>query len=321
MITALPAERRACGGWFRVLISDWKCLSVRSARFHARARHRFWFSKGEKKGAGGKTTRWLLLPWGYFSVAGSGPHRRGDVFGGHVGEGLAARSPDRRLGASRGVPGNPERDLELVCGGRKGAIRVSCVRARRLAKQRFGKGENRVRRESIGGARTSRGRRPGARPGAHAGARIDVLLVILEDEEIRGLVLCTGIVRARRVSTPLRASHRATHLLDRHPVRARDLRGRDGDSGRALERHHPLLGQEAVDLVEVRDHRHARRLRAPRVRAGVTNFVWFWRLLQCIREFEAVFPPVNSTFKPSIRIKAGVAVWATEDRDLKKNHP
>ena len=80
------------------------------------------------------------MPWGYFSVAGSGPHRRGDVFGGHVGEGLAARSPDRRLGASRGVPGNPERDLELVCGGRKGAIRVSCVRARRLAKQRFGKG-------------------------------------------------------------------------------------------------------------------------------------------------------------------------------------
>ena len=137
----MPAERRACVGWFRVLISDWKCLSVRSARFHARARHRFLVFKRRKKRRGrqNQKPRWLL-PWGYFSVAGSESHRRGDVFGGHVGEGLAARSPDRRLGASRGVPGNPERDLELVCGGRKGAIRVSCVRARRLAKQRFGKG-------------------------------------------------------------------------------------------------------------------------------------------------------------------------------------
>ena len=96
--------------------------------------------KRRKKRRGRQNQRWWLLPWGYFSVAGSESHRRGDVFGGHVGEGLAARSPDRRLGASRGVPGNPERDLELVCGGRKGAIRVSCVRARRLAKQRFGKG-------------------------------------------------------------------------------------------------------------------------------------------------------------------------------------
>ena len=60
------------------------------------------------------------------------------------------------------------------------------------------------------------------------------------------------------------------------------------------------------------------RLRAPRVRAGVTNFVWFWRLLQCIREFEAVFPPVNSTFKPSIRIKAGVPFACDRGRDLKK---
>ena len=119
----------------------------------------------------------------------------------------------------------------------------------------------------------------------------------------------------------MRASHRATHLLDRHPVRARDLRGRDGDSGRALERHHPLLGQEAVDLVEVRNHRHARRLQAPRVRAGVTNIVWFWRLLQCVREFEAVFPPVNSTFKPSIRIKAGVAVADNRGQRSQKNHP
>ena len=98
------------------------------------------FKRRKKRRGRQNQTSWLLLPWGYFSVAGSGPHRRGDVFGGHVGEGLAARSPDRRLGASRGVPWNPERDLELVCGGRKGAIRVSCVRARRLAKQRFGKG-------------------------------------------------------------------------------------------------------------------------------------------------------------------------------------
>ena len=57
-------------------------------------------------------------------------HRRGYVSGGHVGEGLAARSPDRRLGDPRGVPGNPERDLKLVCGGRMGAIRVSSSRAR-----------------------------------------------------------------------------------------------------------------------------------------------------------------------------------------------
>ena len=60
------------------------------------------------------------------------------------------------------------------------------------------------------------------------------------------------------------------------------------------------------------------RLRAPRVRAGVTNFVWFWRLLQCIREFEAVFPPVNSTFKPSIRIKAGVAVADIKEAEISK---
>jgi hypothetical protein len=82
----------------------------------------------EKEKRRGRQNRRLLI----FFRAGF-THRRGYVSGGHVGEGLAARSPDRRLGDPRGVPGNPERDLKLVCGGRKGAIRVSSSRARRLA--------------------------------------------------------------------------------------------------------------------------------------------------------------------------------------------
>ncbi len=184
-------------------------------------------------------------------------HRRGYVSGGHVGEGLAARSPDRRLSDPRGVPGNPERDLKLVCGARKGAIRVSSSRER----ETFGEQPKNTKispkkspaRERIVEARTAPRARPGAQPGAHAGLRINIFLVVLEDEERRVVFTPRSLGITGRLSRG--AAHRSAHL-DHHPVLRGDVRGRDGDRGGTLQRLHALLSHEVLHVRVTRRLKH-----------------------------------------------------------------
>ena len=118
--------------------------------------------------------------------------------------GAGGSSPDRRLGDPRGVPWEPRTRPQTRLRWKDGRIRVSSSRARdvwRTAKKYQSRPKNRPRAERIVEARTAPRACPGAQPGAHAGLRIDIFLVVLEDEERR--VVFTQKPRNHRAPVPL----------------------------------------------------------------------------------------------------------------------
>ena len=130
------------------------------------------------------------------------------------------------------------------------------ARARRLANsQKIPKSrpQKSPARERIVEARTAPRARPGAQPGAHAGLRIDIFLVVLEDEERRVVFTPRSLGITGRLSPG--ASHRSAHL-DHHPVLRGDVRGRDGDRGGTLQRLHPLLSHEVLHVRVMRRLKH-----------------------------------------------------------------